>query len=92
MSTAKVMGSKTKIYIVLEYATDGGVFETIHKKLLLDSNGNLKVSGFGLSALSQHIRHVSSLFYLVQEDGLLHTTCGTPNFVAPEVISESCSD
>ncbi|PKA61998.1 CBL-interacting protein kinase 23 [Apostasia shenzhenica] len=46
------------------------------ENLLLDSNGVLKVSDFGLSALPQQIR----------EDGLLHTTCGTPNYVAPEVI------
>lgn len=46
------------------------------ENLLLDSNGDLKISDFGLSALPQHLR----------EDGLLHTTCGTPNYVAPEVI------
>ncbi|PNX85121.1 CBL-interacting serine/threonine-protein kinase 23-like protein, partial [Trifolium pratense] len=46
------------------------------ENLLLDANGVLKVSDFGLSALHQQ----------VQEDGILHTTCGTPNYVAPEVI------
>ncbi|KAF7842893.1 CBL-interacting serine/threonine-protein kinase 23-like [Senna tora] len=46
------------------------------ENLLLDANGMLKVSDFGLSALPQQLR----------EDGLLHTTCGTPNYVAPEVI------
>lgn len=46
------------------------------ENLLLDAHFNLKVSDFGLSALSQQLR----------EDGLLHTTCGTPNYVAPEVI------
>ncbi|KAL4297648.1 hypothetical protein GQ457_12G023820 [Hibiscus cannabinus] len=45
------------------------------ENLLLDSRGNLKVSDFGLSALPQ------------QGVGLLHTTCGTPNYVAPEVLS-----
>jgi serine/threonine protein kinase len=25
---------------------------------------------------------------LLQADGLLHTTCGTPNYVAPEVIDD----
>ncbi|KAH7366078.1 hypothetical protein KP509_18G062300 [Ceratopteris richardii] len=48
------------------------------ENLLLDSEGNLKVSDFGLSALSQQVR----------EDGLLHTACGTPNYVAPEVIKD----
>ncbi|CAH2079999.1 unnamed protein product [Thlaspi arvense] len=45
------------------------------ENLLLDVNGNLKVSDFGLSALPQ--RGVE----------LLRTTCGTPNYVAPEVLS-----
>lgn len=50
--------------------------------LLLDSYGNIKVSDFGLSALPQQVR----------EDGLLHTACGTPNYVAPEVINDKGYD
>ncbi|XP_008808322.1 CBL-interacting protein kinase 18-like [Phoenix dactylifera] len=46
------------------------------ENLLLDDNGSLKVSDFGLSALAESKR----------QDGLLHTTCGTPAYVAPEVI------
>ncbi|XP_055801106.1 CBL-interacting serine/threonine-protein kinase 24 [Solanum dulcamara] len=45
------------------------------ENLLLDIQGNLKVSDFGLSALPQ------------QGVELLYTTCGTPNYVAPEVLS-----
>ncbi|CAN6924970.1 hypothetical protein YC2023_011768 [Brassica napus] len=46
------------------------------QNLLLDKEGNLKVSDFGLSALPEHLRN-----------GLLHTACGTPAYTAPEVIS-----
>ncbi|XP_074567720.1 CBL-interacting protein kinase 16-like [Curcuma longa] len=46
------------------------------ENLLLDNNGNLKVADFGLSALPEQRRH----------DGLLHTQCGTPTYVAPEVL------
>ncbi|XP_066355510.1 CBL-interacting protein kinase 15-like [Miscanthus floridulus] len=48
------------------------------ENLLLDENENLKVTDFGLSALSESKR----------QDGLLHTSCGTPAYVAPEVISK----
>ncbi|KAJ4963531.1 hypothetical protein NE237_023470 [Protea cynaroides] len=87
-----VMGSKTKIFIALEYVTGGELFDKIvnngrmwedearkyfqqlinaidycHSRgvyhrdlkpenLLLDAYGNLKVSDFGLSALSQQVR------------------------------------
>ncbi|XP_073139218.1 CBL-interacting serine/threonine-protein kinase 6-like [Henckelia pumila] len=52
------------------------------ENLLLDGDGNLKVTDFGLSALSDHLR----------QDGLLHTTCGTPAYVAPEVIGKKGYD
>ncbi|XP_057550846.1 CBL-interacting serine/threonine-protein kinase 24-like isoform X1 [Amaranthus tricolor] len=45
------------------------------ENLLLDARENLKVSDFGLSALPQ------------EGVKLLHTTCGTPNYVAPEVLN-----
>ncbi|KAK5826714.1 CBL-interacting serine/threonine-protein kinase 1-like [Gossypium arboreum] len=109
----EVLASKTKIYMVLEYATGGELFDKIasngklseaegrkffqqlidgvgychdkgvfHRDLklenvLIDAKGNIKISDFGLSALPQHIR----------EDGLLHTTCGSPNYIAPEVLA-----
>lgn len=62
----------------VDYCHSRGVYHRDLKpeNLLLDSHGNLKISDFGLSALPQQCR----------EDGLLHTTCGTPNYVAPEVI------
>jgi 5'-AMP-activated protein kinase catalytic alpha subunit len=108
----EVMATKTKIFIVMEYAKGGELFNKIAKgklkvdvarryfqqlisavdfchsrgvyhrdlkpeNLLLDENDNLKVSDFGLSTLSES----------KCRDGLLHTTCGTPAYVAPEVIN-----
>ncbi|XP_052203282.1 CBL-interacting serine/threonine-protein kinase 12 [Diospyros lotus] len=48
------------------------------ENLLLDENGDLKVSDFGLSAVSDQMR----------QDGLFHTFCGTPAYVAPEVLAQ----
>ncbi|KAK8548897.1 hypothetical protein V6N13_054335 [Hibiscus sabdariffa] len=109
----EVLASKTKIYMVLEYATGGDLYAKIASKgklsedegrklfhqlihgvsfchdqgvfhrdlklenVLIDGKGNIKITDFGLSALAQHLR----------EDGLLHTTCGSPNYVAPEVLA-----
>ncbi|XP_062222046.1 CBL-interacting protein kinase 19-like [Phragmites australis] len=56
-----------------------GVFHRDLKpeNLLVDENGDLKVSDFGLSAVADQFR----------PDGLLHTFCGTPAYVAPEVLA-----
>lgn len=53
------------------------------ENLLLDEQGNLKIADFGLSAIA--VEHGG-------DDGLLHTACGTPAYVAPEVISRKGYD
>ncbi|KAF2324172.1 hypothetical protein GH714_009208 [Hevea brasiliensis] len=60
----------------VDYCHSKGVYHRDLKpeNLLLDSQGNIKISDFGLSALPE------------QGVSLLRTTCGTPNYVAPEVL------
>ncbi|XP_061951014.1 CBL-interacting serine/threonine-protein kinase 21-like isoform X3 [Populus nigra] len=106
----EVIGTKTKIYMVMEYVSGGqladklsyakklresearrifhqlmdavdschnrGVYHRDLKpeNLLLDGKGNLKVSDFGLSALQKTA-------------SLLTTTCGSPFYIAPELIA-----
>jgi len=52
------------------------------ENLLLDKLGNLKISDFGLSTLYVGDAEAEGQ----QRAELLHTTCGTPNYVAPEVL------
>lgn len=61
-----------------------GVFHRDLKpeNLLLDENWDLKVSDFGLSALTDQIL----------PDGMLHTLCGTPAYVAPEILAKNGYD
>ncbi|XP_047342101.1 CBL-interacting serine/threonine-protein kinase 8-like [Impatiens glandulifera] len=60
----------------VDYCHSKGVYHRDLKpeNLLLDSLGNLKISDFGLSAFPG------------VGVSLLRTTCGTPNYVAPEVL------
>ncbi|KAK4802564.1 hypothetical protein SAY86_000767 [Trapa natans] len=68
----------------VEYCHSRGVSHRDLKpeNLLLDENEDLKVSDFGLSALPEQLRN----------DGLLHTQCGTPAYVAPEVLRKKGYD
>ncbi|KAF7843195.1 CBL-interacting serine/threonine-protein kinase 5-like [Senna tora] len=52
------------------------------ENLFLDENEDLKVSDFGLSALPEQRR----------SDGMLVTPCGTPAYVAPEVLKKKGYD
>lgn len=68
------------------YCHSRGVYHRDIKpeNLLLDENGDLKVSDFGLSAVKDH--------QISQGQGqgllLLHTLCGTPAYVAPEILTK----
>lgn len=52
------------------------------ENLLLDGEENLKISDFGLSSLYEQAAGETD------RRTLLHTTCGTPNYVAPEVLAD----
>lgn len=52
------------------------------ENLLLNGNDDLKITDFGFSALPEQKRY----------DGLLHTQCGTPAYVAPEVLRKKGYD
>lgn len=67
-----------QLIAAVDFCHSRGVYHRDLKpeNLLLDEFGNLKVTDFGLSAFLESKR----------QDGLLHTTCGTPAYVAPEVL------
>ncbi|GAB4860211.1 CBL-interacting serine/threonine-protein kinase 11 [Ancistrocladus abbreviatus] len=66
------------------YCHSRGVYHRDLKpeNLLVDENGDLKVSDFGLSAVKDQVK----------ADGLLHTLCGTPAYVAPEILTKKGYD
>lgn len=75
----------------VEYCHKQGVCHRDLKpeNLLLDEHGNLKISDFGLSSLYVGDADATDGAARTQ---LLHTTCGTPNYVAPEVLADKGYD
>lgn len=73
-----------QLIAAVDFCHSRGVYHRDLKpeNLLLDESGRLKVTDFGLSALLE----------TKGRDGLLHTTCGTPAYVAPEVITNKGYD
>ncbi|CAN6290834.1 unnamed protein product [Urochloa humidicola] len=85
VNSGRLAEDEARIYFhqlinAVDYCHSRGVYHRDLKpeNLLLDSHGSLKVSDFGLSAFAPQTK----------EDGLLHTACGTPNYVAPEVLAD----
>lgn len=68
----------------LQYCHQNGVAHRDVKpqNLLLDEEGNIKVSDFGLSAVSVVESSKNGTL-------LLQTTCGTPAFAAPEIVGRT---
>ncbi len=64
----------------LEHCHTNGVCHRDLKpeNLLLDNQGDLRITDFGLSSFNEN----------QDEREFLHTTCGTPNYVAPEVLMD----
>ncbi|XP_047313336.1 CBL-interacting serine/threonine-protein kinase 12-like [Impatiens glandulifera] len=52
------------------------------ENILIDENGDLKISDFGLGCLADENR----------KDSLFHTFCGTPAYIAPEVLTRKGYD
>ncbi|KAL0389059.1 UNVERIFIED_CONTAM: CBL-interacting serine/threonine-protein kinase [Sesamum calycinum] len=85
----EVLATKRKIYFILEFVKGGELFAKVAKGRFSEDLGRKyfqqlisAVSDFGLSALTDHVR----------ADGLLHTLCGTPAYVAPEILAKKGYD
>ncbi|XP_017442470.1 CBL-interacting serine/threonine-protein kinase 9 isoform X2 [Vigna angularis] len=83
----EVMASKTKIYIVLELINGGELFDKIAQ------SGRLKEdearSYFHQLINAVDYCHSRGVYHRdLKEDELLRTACGTPNYVAPEVLND----
>ncbi|WZZ60232.1 hypothetical protein YC2023_060339 [Brassica napus] len=81
----QVLASKTNIYMVLEYVTGGDLFDRIVCEGKISEREGRKMFQQLIDGLNYC--HYKGVFHRdLKEDGLLHTACGSPNYVAPEVL------
>lgn len=95
VSVGRFNEAKARFYFMqliegVEYCHGMGVCHRDLKpeNLLLDEHGNLKISDFGLSSLYVGDADEGG----TKRTEILHTTCGTPNYVAPEVLADKGYD
>ncbi|KAJ3259215.1 camp-dependent protein kinase catalytic subunit [Boothiomyces macroporosus] len=73
----QIFQTPAHVFFVLEYAACGDLYKALHQvkpeNILLDANGHIKVADFGLAKRLE--RKTNSL-------------CGTPDYVAPEILQE----
>jgi len=88
----KFSEEKTRFYFcqlleALTYCHSNGICHRDLKpeNILLDRDGNLKISDFGLATL--YVGDNSEEGSSARRE-LLQTTCGTPNYIAPEVLAK----
>lgn len=76
----------SQLLAALGYCHSEGIYHRDLKpeNVLLSSNGDVKLSDFGLGSVRQADT--------VESAGLLNTVCGTPNYAAPEILSKQAYD
>ncbi|GJN09239.1 hypothetical protein PR202_ga27227 [Eleusine coracana subsp. coracana] len=87
----EVMASKSKIYMVLEFVDGGELFDKIVNSGRLGDDEARRYFQQLINAVDYC--HSRGVYHRdLKGDGLLHTACGTPNYVAPEVLADKGYD